>query len=119
MEDNTMPQQESEKILRARIENLEGQSARVHDLLDGIGVPRVVSEGGTQNDVAADRLIWLIRDSIGAQCHDEMAQRQSVLEDAADKLKKMVAAYEANNGPDPGTQTTPWMIVRWAREHLR
>lgn len=102
----------------ARSVEMESELGRAHQLLDTIEVPRVVSRGGEIDDQLYDRMIWMIHRGVQADALEALYQQRDLGQEAIDRLKKLATAYTNTNGPDPGNQTHPWLIVRWVKENL-
>ncbi len=113
-----MPTSKAVLAHKREIDKLRSELARVHTLFDTIEVPRRVS-GGAENAEAYDRLIWLIQTGTSRAALEELSQQRHLGLEAIDRLKKLAALYEHDNGPVTESQTHTYQIVRWVKEHLR
>lgn len=91
---------------------------QVHTFLDNLEVPRVVSHGAAyERDRAYDRLVWLVRESMGHYAYDALSEKRDLYARAVDHLKTLAVLYEKEHDGEQ-TQTHPWAAVRWVKENL-
>lgn len=96
------------------------EAEQVHSLLDGLGVPLVVSPGAAyERDKAHDRIMWLTHQGMKQHLVERIMEKNQIAERDLYHLAKLAKVYEAEHAGDEALQTHPWAAVRWVKERLK